>query len=111
MVFKYKIDGWNNFCRVFEIPESYSNDFCFDGGCATNFQMIDWFLPVPLPQPAVTKEIWKKEIGEIEIIEKTLEELRDILEPFILRKLYIKPNRKYLVICSFDACFIFNKKV
>ena len=47
---KYTIDIWNNFCRVFMLPEKYCNDFCFNGGHPTNFQMIDWFCPTDMGQ-------------------------------------------------------------
>ena len=58
---KYKVDGWNNFCRIFELPETYPKEYCFGGGHPVSFQMVDWFNPVPgIAQPAVTKKFGAK---------------------------------------------------
>lgn len=107
---KYKVDGWNNFCRVFELPEHFSPEFCFGGGIPTTFQMIDWFNPVPdLGQPAVSKKVWEEKVGGIQIKEIDLDELRSFLVPCLLMKHYIREDRTYLVLCEFGACFIFTK--
>ena len=66
---EYKVDGWNNFCRVFEAPDNYSGSYCSGGGIATNFQMVDWFNPVEnICNPAVSKEVWIEEVGPIETV-------------------------------------------
>ncbi|MDD5531121.1 MAG: hypothetical protein PHX21_13970 [bacterium] len=107
---KYKVDGWNNFCRVFELPEEFSSEFCFNGGIPTNFLMVDWFNPIGgLPQPAVSKKEWKEKVGEIEVKEIEHDYICTELTYFLLDKLYIKPKRKYLVICDFGACFTFEQ--
>lgn len=106
---KYQVDGWNNFCRVFELPVSYPSDYCFGGGHAVNFQMIDWFNPVEgIGQPAVSKEVWRKEVGEIEVKEIDLDELVAQLVPWFREKKYVKKHRSYLVICDFGCVFIFT---
>jgi len=108
---KYSVDGWNNFCRVFELPAQFSSEFCFGGGIPTNFQMVDWFNPVPdIGQPAISKEVWKKKVGEIEIKTVKHDELCDYLTPWLRMKHYMKEGRKYLVICDFGACFTFEKE-
>lgn len=102
------VDGWNNFCRVFELPTQYPNDFCFGGGISVNFQMVDWFYPVSnLPNPAVSKAVWLKEVGKIKTTEITTEELNKKLIPFLLKKQYIKKGREYLVLCDFGAAIKF----
>ncbi len=107
----FKVDGWNNFCRVFLLPEDYPHDFCFGGGHAVNFQMVDWFCPVPdIPQPAVTKEEWIKKVGEIKTVNKTLAEIEELLIPWLQGKQYIKPERKYLVLYDFGAASVFEGK-
>jgi len=119
----YKVDGWNNFCRVFELPAKFPSGFCFGGGIHATFLMVDWFKPVAdIASPstgisssanaplAVSKEVWKEKVGEIESKETTLEELSETLVPWLQQKLYIKPGRKYLVVCDFGACFIFEKE-
>jgi len=107
---KYKVDGWNNFCRVFELPEEFSTDFCFGGGINTNFKMIDWFYPVPnVPQIAVSKEVWEKEVGPIESVEVDIEELEKSIIPFLKQKTYTKPNRQYLILYSFGGSTVFTK--
>ncbi len=101
---KYKIDGWNNFCRVFEVPEEFPKGYCFDGGKPVNFLMKDWFNPVSgLGQPTVDKDTWKKKVGEIPTLELTLEEVEKTIIPFIKKKQYINPNNSYLIIYSFGA--------
>jgi hypothetical protein len=105
---KYKVDGWSNFCRVFELPESFPNDYCFGGGIAVKFQMVDWFNPVEgLPQPGVSKSVWEKEVGKIEEKEIDIFELEKILIPFLKNKRYIKSGRKYLVLYSFGGSTTF----
>jgi len=37
----------NNFCRVFELPQTFSEAYCFSGGIPTVFIMVDWFNPIP----------------------------------------------------------------
>lgn len=107
----YKVDGWNNFCRVFELPERYPINYCFEGGYPVVFQMIDWFNPIPgICQPAVTKKVWREEVGEIDIKEISIDELQESLIPWLLNKIYIKTNREYLVICDFGAVLRFNTK-
>jgi hypothetical protein len=106
---KYEVDGWNNFCRVFELPENYPSDFCFGGGHPVSFQMVDWFNPVPgIGQPGISKEEWREKLGEIEVKEITTEELRESLIPWLLEKSYVKPGREYLVLCDFGAVLQFS---
>jgi len=104
----YKIDGWNNFCRVFELPELYPSGFCFGGGHPVSFQMVDWFNPVPgIGQPAVSKEVWRKEVGDIEITEISHDELQESFV-WLLEKNYVKPGKDYLVLCDFGAAIRFT---
>ena len=104
----YKVDGWNNFCRVFELPEEFPSDFCFGGGVPVNFQMVDWFNPVPgIGQPAVSKEVWRKEVGEIEVKNISIEDLIDSLLPWLRDKKYIQPGKEYLILFDFGASFKF----
>ncbi len=105
---KYKVDGWNNFCRVFELPEKYPKDYCFNGGYPVSFQMVDWFNPVPgIGQPAVSKEVWREKVGKIETKEIIISELHETLVPWVKEKIYIKTGRKYLIICDFGAAIQF----
>lgn len=106
----YTVDGWNNFCRVFELPESYPEGFCFDGGHPVNFQLVDWFNPViGLEVPAVSKEVWKEKIGDIETKEISLDELEKDLVPWLQQKIYVKPKRHYLVLYSFGGATVFKQ--
>lgn len=107
----FEVDGWNNFCRIFELPEKYSSEYCFGGGIDTNFKMVDWFNPVgELDRPTVTKEVWKEKVGEFKVVEISLETLKDNLSNFILRKQYVKKGRKYLFLSDFGATFIIDKR-
>jgi hypothetical protein len=105
---KYTVDIWNNFCRVFELPEEYIDEFCFGKGHHTNFQMVDWFCPTDMGQAACSKEVYLKEVGEIKTREVTLDELFNSLVPFLKDKIYVHNGKKYLVICDFGAAFIFD---
>lgn len=107
----YIVDGWNNFCRVFELPETYPKGFCPPGGLPATFQMVDWFSPVPgLGVPAISKKAWLEKFGSIEQIEVSHNQLQTDLIPFVRKKVYIKPLREYLVICSFGATLMFEGK-
>ena len=109
---EFEVDGWNNLCRVFELPKDFIEDYCHGGGHATNFQMIDWFYPLSqedVPIAACSKEIWKKEVGEIKTVTITLKELQGSLVPFMQEKPFIKAGRKYLIICDFGATILFEK--
>ena len=106
---RYKVDGWNNFCRVFRLPRQFSSDFCFGAGIPTNFQMVDWFNPVEgIGQPACSKEVWRKEVGEIKIIEVNLEELEATLIPWLKEKIYVRPGNEYLVLYDFGGATVFK---
>lgn len=106
---KFQADLWNNFCMVFELPDTYPNDFCHGGGHPVNFQMVDWFYPCPdIGNAGVSKEVWRKEVGEIETHEIDADELSGILLPFLREKKYLKPGREYIVMCDFGAVFKFS---
>jgi hypothetical protein len=89
------IEENSNFCRVFEIPNTYPSGYCFGGGIPVEFQMVDWFNPIPL------------EDFEGEKVRRWSDYVPMIKE-FLLRKNYVKSNRKYLVITDFDESFIFD---
>ena len=107
---KYKVDGWNNFCRVFAIPSKFSSDFCFGGGIPTNFQMVDWFYPVyGLAQYTCSKEEWEAKTGKpIETKEVDLEELEKELIPFLKQKTYTIAGNQYLILYSFGGSTVFT---
>lgn len=105
----YKVDGWNNFCRVFEAPKEYSRNYCTGGGIPTNFQMVDWFNPVEcVVNPAVSKSTWTEMVGKIEVTTVDHDELGNKLITFLSQKNYIQPGRTYLILCDFDAAFMFT---
>lgn len=106
---QYEVDGWNNFCRVFELPENFPGNYCFGEGHPVNFQMVDWFNPISgIGQPAVSKKVWQEKVGEIETKMITIDELYVSIVPFLLEKTYIKPKREYLVLCDFGAAIKFS---
>lgn len=87
-----KVNQFNNFCRVFELPSDYPNQFCFNGGHPVAFKMVDWFQPIP----------------DIKT-QKPFSFYIPLLKNFLKDKLYIKPNTKYLLLTDFDESFIFTK--
>ena len=86
----------NNFCRVFELPITYPNDFCFGGGHAVTFTMVDWFQPIPM------EDIWENKV-------EPWSNYVPALKQFLLIKNYIKPDRTYLLITDFGESFLFDK--
>jgi len=106
---KYKVDGWNNFCRVFEIPEEFPNEYCFGGGIHCDFVMKDWFSPVfDLLLINVPKEEYQKHVDEYLYKEVDFEELEKTIVDFVKVKKYITKGRKYLILYSFGAATIFE---
>ena len=108
---KYEVDSWNNFCRVFEVPETYPEGYCFGGGKDVTFKMVDWFYPVEdVGQAGVSKEVWKEKVGPIETTEVELDDLIAKINPFLKEKMYLKPDRQYLVICDFGATWLMDNR-
>lgn len=109
---KYKVDGWNNFCRVFELPDKLKSEYCFGGGIPTNFQMVDWFCPIlGLDRYTVPKEQYVElgyEVKEIEVDHFT--EAEAIVE-FLKQKNYVKEDKTYLVLTTFGMSFSFKNGV
>ncbi|HUU89141.1 MAG TPA: hypothetical protein VMX17_15510 [Candidatus Glassbacteria bacterium] len=95
-----------NFCRVFELPDNYPSGYrfgdgnhpsgyCFGGGVSTNFKMVGLFNPIP------SEDFYEKKV-------KRWEDYIPMIREFLLKKKYVKPNRKYIVITDFDESFIFK---
>jgi len=112
---KYKVTGFNNFCRVFEVPIPLPKDYCFGGGIPTMFKMVDWFYPViDLPQWAISEKKYNElvENGDIkpEGNDVTIEsdELQSDLIKFISQKVYAIEGRAYIVLCNFEFAFVFT---
>lgn len=100
----YKIDPWNNFCRVFEIPDKFPSGYCFGEGVDTVFKMVDWFYPVSgLGLAGCSKEEWEKNIGPAPFVKISLKELEEHLLPFVSKKEYIQLKKSYIIIYSFGA--------
>jgi len=106
----YKVDSWNNFCRVFKEPKIYSDNFC-SPAIPTTFMMVDWFNPVvheDLFTPGISKDDWMKKFKvtreELQV-DVDADELEEKLTQFLLQKNYIKPNNSYIVICIFGFIF------
>jgi hypothetical protein len=109
---KFKVDPWNNFCRVFEIPEEYPKGYCFGAGKPVTMMMVDWFNPCEgINQAAVTKEVSEEKVGPVaeQVVEIEGDVLVDKIEPFLQSKKYTKPGRKYLVVCDFGLAFTLEK--
>lgn len=106
----FKVDAWNNFCRVFELPDKFLSDYCFGGGISTTFKMVDWFNPVPdIFTAGCSKEIYRKEVGEIEVKEVSYHDLFNPIINFVKEKNYYNPHKTYLIICNFGATSLIEK--
>lgn len=98
MSITFKVTQLNNFCRVFELPEKYPESFCFGGPIPTLMGMVDWFNPVYSPHGPFGE--LPDTVGYDWIQENTV--------PFLLKKPYVKPGRKYLVLFEFGAAVTFE---
>ncbi len=114
---KYQVNGFNNFCRVFQLPQSYPQGYCFGGGLPTTFVMVDWFHAVGgLPQWAISEEQYHQLIANGELVdngdhsqEVDSVELQTTLTKFLRDKVYVTEGETYLVICDFGFAFTFSK--
>ena len=86
-----------NFCRVFELPDSYPEGFCFNGGFPVEFKCVDWFNP------------WPRE--DYKLVDATWEEVSKKLRPWLSEKCYVKPGKVYLLITDFNESMIFGHKL
>lgn len=113
----YQVNGFNNFCRVFQLPAEYPKGYCFGGGLPTTFVMVDWFNPVPeLPQWAISENKYQELIKSGELVddgnhskEVDSDELQKSLTDFLKQKNYVKQENTYLVITNFGMSFTFSK--
>jgi hypothetical protein len=90
---QFVVTEQNNFCRVFKVPVTIHESFCFAGPIDIKFGLVDWFNPCFLINEN------EKEVSE--------ESLYNDLKPFIEKKPYYGYG-KLLVLCDFGAAFIIN---
>ncbi len=115
----YQVNGFNNFCRVFQLPVEYPKGYCFGGGLSTTFVMVDWFNPVSeLPRWAISEKQYHELIKSGKLVddgshmkEVNSDELQVTLVDFLKQKNYVKEGNTYLVICNFGMSFTFSKSV
>lgn len=90
-----KVTEENNFCRVFELPTSYPEGFCFGGGKPVLMKMVDWFNPWPMhPLEGKPPETWT--------------EVVELLRPWMKEKVYVQPGRTYILITDFGESMMFG---
>ena len=92
------------------LPENFSNDYCFGGGHPTNFQMVDWMYDPQIGRATISRERFIEEYGDKRIMEteKSLQEFKDELIPFLQGKNYMLKGRKYLFLHDCGASLIFD---
>ena len=100
---KVIVNDANNFCRVFKLPSVFPAGYCFGGGPPTNFQMIDWFNPIPAFDDDFNTTL-PKTLDSVE-----LEASRDMLKEFIRGKNYFNPVETFLVITDYGDTFLVGK--
>jgi len=89
-----QITPQNNFIRIFELPETFSSDFCF-GGTPCTFIQVDWFNTVP---PTTLG-------AGVELDEQALKNLQHNISLFIMKKVYYKPHLRYIGITNYNDIF------
>lgn len=112
---EYVVTGFTNFCRVFELPDSYPSEHCFGEGHIVHFRMVDWFKPIQgLPNWAISEEKYNELVekgelnGEGNITIVNGDKIASDLKKFLSQKIYIKNKKQYLVICKFGFSFMFT---
>ena len=93
-----KITQQNNFMRIFRIPNQFPCDYCFGGGHAVNFEIVDWFNPIP------QEGLWSGKTKTLS--EKELEEYRGAIREFIKIKNYYDPEVKFLALSDYGDVFL-----
>lgn len=88
------ISDSDNFCRVFELPETYPSGFCFGGGHPVQMQMVDWFYPIPPKHFGYSFKTWDEVVKE--------------LKPQMKHKVYAKKGRQYILITNFGESMMFE---
>jgi len=83
-----EITSENNFVRIFRLPETLPSDYCFNGGHAVTFLLVDWFSLDP------------------GLLIKTEEGRRNTIREFIKWKAYYNPNSKFLAITDYEEAFL-----
>lgn len=86
----------NNFCRVFEIPEDFPEEYCFEGPKPVTFHIVDWFYPIPMD------DIHSDNV-------KPWSEYETMLREFLSNKVYLKDDCSYLLLTDFNESFVFKK--
>lgn len=104
----YEVDPWNNFCRVIELPLEFPDGYCFGGGIQFEAKLVDWFNPVQMSLPGISKEEWVAKFGGYEKKTVTMTEMEETLVPFLKAKVYSKPGMDYIVIFNFGGAIRFS---
>lgn len=100
----YIVDGWNNFCRVFE----FDNCYCVSNKhCPVDCKLVDSFSPVShISHPGCSKDVYKAAGEPYLVKEVSHTELREDLLSVLENKEYRDLNKKYLVLTEFGASFL-----
>jgi hypothetical protein len=98
----FKIKELTNFLRVFRLPKTYPEGFCFGGGYPVTMQLVDWFNPFP------TNEIYGNKIKRIEGEE--YENHIEMLKDFIKGKNYFDNKSTYLAIADYGDSFVIKQE-
>lgn len=94
----FNITERNNFTRIFRIPNEFPSDFCFGGGHPVNFQLVDWFNPIP------QEELWSGKVKNL--TEEELAKHREAIREFIKVKNYYDPEFKLLAMSDYGDVFL-----
>lgn len=94
----FNITQNNNFIRIFRIPNEFPSDFCFGDGHPVNFQLVDWFNPIP------QEELWEGKTKNL--TETEIEEYRQSIRKFIEVKNYYNPEFKLLALSDYGDVFL-----
>ena len=91
------ITGNENIIRIFKLPDKFPSGFCFGGGRAVNFQMMDWFNPIPL------EYFWDYPTKTLSAEE--MDNLRSDVRQMIKEKNYYDSKSRYIALAEYGDVF------
>ena len=87
---KFRVTDAHNFIRVFQLPNKYSSDYCFEGGHLVEIRLVDWFNPFE------SSDFWDEKVKEFDSTDGWYQENVQKLRDFIKEKIYFDSKYTFL---------------
>ncbi len=99
---KWTITDVTNFLRIFQLPDSFPEDFCFAGGRPSTFTLVDWFNAFP------QEDFWGDKTKEFDSADEKYRLHIEKLKEYIKGKKYYHPEYTYMVLTDYGDVFLVN---